>query len=82
VKQSPVTSVTAQVLYESNEGNVESLGRFVVNSLKQSCRHVRHGVVAVVVRDHSGRILGIDVHGTPSEEMQEKIEDLLLGQEG
>jgi hypothetical protein len=72
--------ITAQVLYEAEDGREESLGRFVLLAVKQSCRHVRNGVVAVVVRDGDGNVLGVDISGAPSEEMQEQL-DLLLNDE-
>lgn len=75
-----IDRVTAEVLLESTSGSKEGLRRHALNALKASCRNARDAVVAVVLYDDEGKVLGLDVTGTPSEEMQREI-DALLGEQ-
>lgn len=72
--------ITAEILIETNESLV-SLRRYVVTAVKQSCRNVRGGAVVVALYDEDDNFLGLDVAGTPSEEMREQMNEL-LGTEG
>lgn len=73
--------IVAKVLIEgSDEPTTESLRRYVITALKQSCNRVRGGSVATALYEEDGEtLIGLDLVGTPSEEMREIVDDMFDG---
>lgn len=65
-----------RVLVETDEENMVRTLNFVKTSLKGSCRNLKNGSVAIGLYDDRGRVVGVDVTGTPSPVMQNRIEEL------
>jgi pyrimidine deaminase RibD-like protein len=70
-------SITVIAFYESTDANDEMLKRYLVNAAKSFARNARSAVVGVVVLDEDDNVLGVDVTGSPSEEIQSAIDALV-----
>ena len=74
--QPPKRKVYTAVIVHETGSEPEERGRgYIVQSLKNACRNMRDGAAAIVIKDENGRIIGVDVSGTPSETFQEDIEE-------
>ena len=68
--------VEVRVLVEADEDQMSRTLNFVKSSLKGACRNLNNGTVVIGLYDDDGGLLGLDVTGQPSAELQELIENL------
>lgn len=68
--------VTARVLIEAGSESVERTRSYVIQALKSSCRNIRDGTVVIRLYDEHEQLIGTDITGTPSEDLQERFDEL------
>ena len=69
--------INARIVIETNAESPERTLGYVVSALKAACRNTRDGSVLITIYDDEDHMLGADLSGTPSEELQSDLEDLL-----
>jgi hypothetical protein len=69
------------VLIEDTEENIDRTYGFTKVSLKNSCRNLKGGAVALGLYDESGRVVGLDITGNPSAEMSEVLNEIFEDEE-
>lgn len=69
--------ITARLILDSPVEGQDRAKGYVVSALKNSCKNIRDGTVLTTVYDDEEHIIGVDLSGTPSEELQDELEDLL-----
>jgi hypothetical protein len=74
--------ITARVLYEAGSESQERTRGYVVQALKSACRNIRDGNVSIALYDEDDNLIGMDVTGTPSETLQNLLDDLFESYEG
>lgn len=68
--------INARILIESGPESAERTKGYVITALKSSLRNIRGGAVAIALYDEDEVLIGMDVSGHPSAELQEQLEDL------
>ena len=68
--------INARILIESGPESVDRTRGYVITALKSALRNIRGGAVAIALYDEDDVLIGMDVSGVPSSELQEHIEDL------
>lgn len=70
--------MSVDVYVDSNAESPERIRGYAVSAFKNACKNIRDGTVLSVIRDtETGKIIGVDLSGTPSSELQEQFEDLI-----
>ena len=70
------TVITARILVESGSESMERTRGYVIAAMKTACRNIRDGNVVVALYDEDEHLLGMDVTGVPSENLQDSIDQL------
>lgn len=65
------------VFIDSNVESEERIRAYVIQAFKNACKNIRDGTVLVVIRDENERILGVDLSGTPTPELQDSFDDMI-----
>ncbi len=69
--------INARIVIETNAESQERTVAYVVSALKNACRNMRDGTVLIQVYDEQDRLLGADLSGSPTEELQDVFDDLV-----
>lgn len=70
-------SISARIVVESNsESNERTIG-YVVSALKNACKNIRDGTVLITIYDEDDKMIGADMSGIPSEELQDSFDDMV-----
>lgn len=75
--------MTARIIIEPGNESIERTRGYVVSALKNSFRNLRDGSAVIALYNEDDELIGMDISGTPSEELQEILEKGLgLSEEG
>jgi hypothetical protein len=61
--------IIARVVIEADNKEIDRVAAYTISSLKSSGRHLRGGAMAIDLSYENGEKIGMDVTGSPSEEM-------------
>jgi hypothetical protein len=77
-KRQQVESVhlIVDVTIEPGTESVERTVGYVVQALKASQRNIRDGSVVIAIK-RDGQLIGVDLSGTPSENLQDQVDNLM-----
>lgn len=67
-------TLSVTVLVEDDQATIDRTLGFIKTSLKGSCRNLHSGAVVLGLYDEHDRLVGLDVTGTASPELQEMAE--------
>jgi len=70
------------VLIEPGNESSERTRSYVIQALKSALRNIRDGNVVIALYDETDQLIGMDVSGTPSESLQDTIDEWLDSYEG
>ena len=68
--------VTARILIEAGNESLERTRSYVLQAVKSSCRNIRDGNVVIGLYNENDELIGLDMTGTPSEALQDQIDEL------
>lgn len=71
------TTLSAQILVESSSESEERTVGYVVSALKNSFRNIRDGTVVITIYDENEHLIGADMSGSPSAEIEDVFDDLV-----
>lgn len=74
--QRPIT-LTIKVLIEPGLEPPERTTQYVVSAHKAAGRNIRDGAVVISIYDSDGKLVGVDMSGSPSKDVQTEFENLM-----
>lgn len=68
--------LAVRVLVEADENYIDRTTGYVKSALKSSCRNLVYGAAVLALYDEHGKLVGLDITGTPTDELAEIADEL------